>query len=82
MIDKPWRLLPAAGYGKFKPVRDVEFAAVAAVFCDFKRFRKPMNRMGLLFKPVPGGDTARAAPAAESLPFALRSRSSHLETMP
>jgi hypothetical protein len=32
MIDSPWRLLPAAGCGKFKLVRDVEFAVVAADF--------------------------------------------------
>jgi hypothetical protein len=47
MIDSPSRLLAARGYGKFVPVRGIEFAAFAAGFDDSKGRRKIM--ISLLF---------------------------------
>jgi hypothetical protein len=82
MIDSPWRLLRAPESGKFGTVRDIEFVAVAVGFGDPKRRRKPMIRMGFLFRRVPGAGAAHATPVAEYPHPEPRSRSSHLETMP
>jgi hypothetical protein len=82
MIDSPWRLLPAPGYGKFRSVRDIEFVAVATGFGDPKRRRKPMIRIGFLLRQVPVADAANATSVPEFSHPGPRSRSSHLETMP
>jgi hypothetical protein len=82
MIDSPWRLLTAAGCGKFNAVRDVEFDTVAAGFGDLRKRRKFMIRIGFLFERVPGSRAACIRPFAELSHPGPRSRSSHLETMP
>ena len=82
MIDSPWRLLPARGYGKFNAVQDIEFAALAAGFGDPKRCQKRMIQMGFLFRRVPGDSPARVTPVPESPHPESLSLSSSSETMP
>jgi hypothetical protein len=60
MIDSPWRLLAACGYGKFSAVREAEFAAVTADFPSPNECGKYMVQIHFLSNGTFDGIAGRA----------------------
>jgi hypothetical protein len=81
MIDSPQRLLAARGYGKFRAVRDAEFAVAAADFSSPNGHGKSMIKMYFLLNWTFDDIAARATRILEPSRLAPLSFPRILETM-